>query len=261
MRRWRSSDQALLHLFDGRSLRMSCQWKRKSWRVSNNFRCSVRIASQFLRSTGFASTWCLVIRAFASGRSYVRKKLWSNSLGSGQRFGTGIDLGVCFQHLLRNSHVCSIGGAQPRFNVWSTSFGWEGINLWRVWALLRSDSPPGEGSTYEGRVEGQGTVAGLAHDFTCTKHTRNAFPLGEEHLDALHQLKSNKELVITKPDRGTGVVFPDKQDYVAKMMSILNNSTKFERIGSCAKHNNTGTRKRALQEAAQQVYPGSGVLL
>ena len=39
----------------------------------------------------------------------------------------------------------------------------------------------------------------------------------------------------------------DRLDYVAKMMKILNNSSKFENLGSCDEFDSTGQKERALQ--------------
>ena len=57
----------------------------------------------------------------------------------------------------------------------------------------------------------------------------------------------NKEIVITRPDKGAGVVLLDHAEYIAKMMEILDDDTKFECLGSCEEYDNTGQNERALQ--------------
>ena len=47
-------------------------------------------------------------------------------------------------------------------------------------------------------------------------------------LQALKGLANNKDLVITKPDKGNGVVLMDRTDYVSKIMGILSDPTKFQ---------------------------------
>ena len=42
----------------------------------------------------------------------------------------------------------------------------------------------------------------------------------------LRNLAQNKDLIITKPDKGRGVVVSDKTDYVSKMNSILSDTDK-----------------------------------
>ena len=47
-------------------------------------------------------------------------------------------------------------------------------------------------------------------------------------LQALKGLASNKDLVISKPDKGNGVVIMDRTDYVNKVMDILGDPNKFK---------------------------------
>ena len=42
----------------------------------------------------------------------------------------------------------------------------------------------------------------------------------------LQSLRDNDSVTITKPDKGRGVVILDKSDYLTKMFSILNDSSK-----------------------------------
>ena len=46
----------------------------------------------------------------------------------------------------------------------------------------------------------------------------------------LKNLGSNKDLVITRPDKGNGVVIVDKQDYLMKMQTVLDDYTKFTKL-------------------------------
>ena len=83
-------------------------------------------------------------------------------------------------------------------------------------------------------------LASLGHEYAGIKQDRSNFPLGKEHFEAIRALKSNEDIVITRPDKGDGVVVMNKTDYVAKMMEILNDSSKFEWLGSCDERDNTG---------------------
>ena len=51
----------------------------------------------------------------------------------------------------------------------------------------------------------------------------------EEHLTALKQLRSNQEVIILQPDKGSGVVLLNKLEYIEKMQTILNDQTKFQK--------------------------------
>ena len=90
-------------------------------------------------------------------------------------------------------------------------------------------------------------LADLAYEYAEVKQDRSVFPLGKEHFTAIRELRHNDDIVITRPDKGAGTVLMDRAEYVAKMMDILNDSTKFELLGSCDEHDNTARNERALQ--------------
>ena len=52
-------------------------------------------------------------------------------------------------------------------------------------------------------------------------------PYHKSLIDALKELSRNKDLVITQPDKGTGVVLMNKMDYIRKMEDILQDTSKF----------------------------------
>ena len=64
---------------------------------------------------------------------------------------------------------------------------------------------------------------------------------------ALKDLRLNHNIVITRPDKGNGVVILDREDYVAKMLTILNQEDKFVRLGDVVDNDNTLQQERALQ--------------
>ena len=49
-------------------------------------------------------------------------------------------------------------------------------------------------------------------------------------IDVLDNLKKDKNLIITKPDKGRGVVILNKTDYINKTNEILRDDTKFKKI-------------------------------
>ena len=55
-----------------------------------------------------------------------------------------------------------------------------------------------------------------------TKHL-----LTKRHLEALKNLQSNQEILLSKPDKGAGIVLMNKSDYISKMNTILADQTKF----------------------------------
>ena len=73
----------------------------------------------------------------------------------------------------------------------------------------------------------------LAHKTFTNYWNKSWFPfLKKEDLTILKSLGTNSDLVITKPDKGNGVVLLDRTSYIAKMDHILSDSSKFKPIDS-----------------------------
>ena len=65
---------------------------------------------------------------------------------------------------------------------------------------------------------------------TYTSHwDKNWFPfLNKKDIDILKELGNNKNVIVTKPDKGNGVVIMNREDYVEKMLHILEDNSKFQ---------------------------------
>ena len=63
--------------------------------------------------------------------------------------------------------------------------------------------------------------------YTHTHITLNTQFLNSAHLSALNNLSRNNDVVITRSDKGGGVVILNKEDYINKMLAILNDHKKF----------------------------------
>ena len=71
----------------------------------------------------------------------------------------------------------------------------------------------------------------LAHKFYSGHWGKNWLPfLNSDDLKILKTLGKNVQLVITKPDKGNGVVVMDRSVYIDKINSLLNDHSKFELI-------------------------------
>ena len=60
-------------------------------------------------------------------------------------------------------------------------------------------------------------------------------------------LFQNKDIVICKPDKGSGVVVLNKADYEWKMLQILNDDTKFCQLCKLPQRDKTAYNERKLQ--------------
>ena len=90
-------------------------------------------------------------------------------------------------------------------------------------------------------------LAAVAQEFATTKPDDREFCLKREHRKVLKELRGNKELIITRPDKGRATVILSKNDYVAKMMKILSDSSKFERLGPSSEFDHTLKTEHRLQ--------------
>ena len=69
----------------------------------------------------------------------------------------------------------------------------------------------------------------------------------KEDFQAIKSLRCKEQILITKPDRGSGVVILNKSDYIKKMDSILEEKTKFLNMGGVHLHDNTAKNEQKLQ--------------
>ena len=75
-------------------------------------------------------------------------------------------------------------------------------------------------------------MAGMAQQYAKMENDRTGYTLEQRHMKAIQELKRKKDLIITRPDKGSGVVLLDLQDYVKKMEPILSQTTKFKKLGN-----------------------------
>ena len=75
-------------------------------------------------------------------------------------------------------------------------------------------------------------ISSLAHtsfrEFNDFKHTIPRLP--PAHSQALKDLKQDTNVILSRPDKGRGIVIMDKQEYISKVEDILSDQTKFTAI-------------------------------
>ena len=70
----------------------------------------------------------------------------------------------------------------------------------------------------------------------------------KECFRAINTLQNNDDIIITKPDKGSGVVLLNKSDYVDNMNEILDDQSKFKRPGPVFSNDNTASIESRLQK-------------
>ena len=74
-----------------------------------------------------------------------------------------------------------------------------------------------------------------------------------ECYQVIKSLRRNEKILITPPDKGSGVVILNKSDYVTKLGNILKDASKFECRGPAATADRTATINKLLQNRLREL--------
>ncbi|KAF6777482.1 hypothetical protein AHF37_03046 [Paragonimus kellicotti] len=66
----------------------------------------------------------------------------------------------------------------------------------------------------------------------CKRTSRQRGPLTKEHMDSLKMLQQNPDILLSRPDKGAGIVILNRSDYIEKLNDILADQTKFRRVAN-----------------------------
>ena len=94
----------------------------------------------------------------------------------------------------------------------------------------------------------------LAHLYCGEEIDSRDFAFHGECFRALNSLRSNKNIVITKQDIGSGEVILNKNDFIDKMLVILDDTSKFEKLGPTSSNDNTANIKSKLQKRLLELF-------
>ena len=94
----------------------------------------------------------------------------------------------------------------------------------------------------------------LAHLYCGEEIDSRDFAFQGECFRALNSLHSNENIVITKPDKGSGVVILNKNDFIDKMLGILDDPSKFKKLGPTSSNDNTANIKSKLQKRLLELF-------
>ena len=90
-------------------------------------------------------------------------------------------------------------------------------------------------------------LSDMAHAYCGTPVDLGDFSMHKEHFQAIKSLRSNEQILITKPDKGSGVIILNKSDYIQKMGNILHDKAKFLNMGSVEQHDSMAKTEQRLQ--------------
>ena len=92
------------------------------------------------------------------------------------------------------------------------------------------------------------SLGALAHRYTRGNSEPNPCVPVKDLRRSISELKRNDSIIITKPDKGSGVVILDKEEYYQKMLSIVQDVSKFQYIGPAQTADKTGKREDELRK-------------
>ena len=87
----------------------------------------------------------------------------------------------------------------------------------------------------------------LAHGYNGTPIDLSDYRMHKDCFQTYKSLKDDPNIIITKPDKGSGVVIQNRQDYISKMMTILSDASKFKVIGPTSQFDCTSQIEQAFQ--------------
>ena len=102
-------------------------------------------------------------------------------------------------------------------------------------------------SSEEALMSARAKLAAISRDYTDSRPAVKGFAFGKVHYEAIHTLKKDESIVITRPDKGSGTVVMNREDYLGRMEVILQDESKFEQLGSVNTNDRTPQQERAFQ--------------
>ena len=69
-----------------------------------------------------------------------------------------------------------------------------------------------------------------------------------------HRVSSSKAIDLVVQDKGSGVIILNKNDFIDKMLGILDDPSKFEKLGPTSSNNNTANIKSKLQKRLLELF-------
>ena len=98
-------------------------------------------------------------------------------------------------------------------------------------------------------------LADLAYIYCESKPDNLDIAMQKEWFSAITKLRRNDSVVITKPDKGSGVlVILNKSDYTNKINNILNDETKFKRVEPASTCHNAAAIESRLQKRLLELF-------
>ena len=118
-----------------------------------------------------------------------------------------------------------------------------------LWAQLQHQATTNK----EQRDSLKTRLADLADIYCESKPDNLDIAMQKEWFSAINKLRRNDSIIITKPDKGSGVVILSTSNYTNEI-NILHDETKFERVGPASTCDNTAAIESRLQKRLLELF-------
>ena len=136
--------------------------------------------------------------------------------------------------------IVSTLGCHPRYLCKEEIFA-EFESLWTQ--LLHHSA-----GSVEQRTALKARLANLAYLYCDSTIDPRDFTMHKKCFRAINRLQKNDDIIITKPDKDSGIVLLNQSDYDDKMNEILDDQSKFKRFGPIFSNHNTDSIESRLQK-------------
>ena len=102
-------------------------------------------------------------------------------------------------------------------------------------------------SSEEALMSARAKLAAISRDYVDSRPAVKGFAFGKVHYEAIRTLKKDESIVITWPDKGSGTVVMNRDDYLGRMEVILQDESRLEQLGSVNTNDRTPQQERAFQ--------------
>ena len=92
------------------------------------------------------------------------------------------------------------------------------------------------------------SLQSLAHEYANKTPDVKIFSLGREHMKTLKDLRMNSDVIITRPDKGRATVVMNRSDNIDKILTILEDPSKFEELGHTSSYDKTAGVEASLNK-------------
>jgi hypothetical protein len=94
----------------------------------------------------------------------------------------------------------------------------------------------------------------MSHAYCSTPVDLGDFRMQRECYEAYEALRSNPDIIISKADKGSGIVILDRDKYISKMQDILSDNSKFIKLGPVSKLDFTAKIESAFQRRLRKWF-------